>query len=880
MLLVPVFSISWAEVYDAEEMLRSSGLGKVSLAARANAIERLAEKCEPGDALLLPRTIKMGEVDLTALPDNVSVHYGTGGTIYMGGYHRDMFFAFNENVDFVPYPKGMAKNSATKARFDNSKFLRQGKIAAGGTNNQYLSIEAARGDVVIDLANTDLIHCAGLYIWYENNNNAGPYVSIDGVNASNSRFYSIIEHNYGESATSVLFRDVTGPFFWGNSDTESSASDLENGVYQIMNCQDLSLVCARNFHSHGARIKGPLGYKIYDGRNINLIGFVDIGDNQFFSMIAKKVDNLRIFGGFFEDAVLIDSCDNMMLAGYTPQGFGPTVPAGEWKTPPYVENEIVFEYKDFRIDRHTTETNLDAPAFEIPQMPDIPSVQLGDFSGRQLGKVSAAWGKTLVNRGADPTGRTSSSRAIAEAISNEDVVEFPAGEILISEPIVFTPGLYQNDKKLIGAPGSKTRIRTTGNFPAIVIDYGRKPVGKTRATSIARLDLQNYDFDGGNNTEYAIKIIGSGEGDADVTDPAAIGGGFANQGGLVYNCSFRNYTKAAVIIGSGSIAPGDSAGSWDGYDQHQWIHCTFENTGDYGIYNDVSMIDKNIYVNCVFKDLKKAGLAMPSTHMFEASTISGCRFENIDGPGVWMAKSSMVTNILPGPASIQDCQFIECGNEERAALDWGYTKQGLVLNTKIVIKTKAWKYGFIGAGQVMNRCTVDVDMSKAVEGAKGFAFRQTRRFLHARLQGNYIARSWSNAPMGFVDDAEGEPGVCDLAECPGYNDDYVYAWPNLFQECTFGQDSLGYILINTDRQGNIVSQIPFKGAMVDTRPRSIPGPTGAKRAVSSQVFFYDLRGRIVGNSLSKDLRHKQRTLPTGVYIEARDRGPINKVLRK
>ncbi len=842
------------------ERMEQAGLKKLTAAARTTMTEQAVETMREGDVLLLSRQYDLGDIDLSALPDNVTVRYGSNGRIFLDGNKSGLVLDVN-----APLFAGSKRDVLAKGRSGSQSWLRNSVIFGGSVpnnnqeNNHYVNLNSPYKVVHVD--GKTFKNCSGVWVRYDNHfkHDAGPFIVMNDADATGSRMYGIIEHNYCVENPSATFNNVSG-FTIGTGDTEGSAS--ATGCYSFINCQNFTYVGHRIFKSHSRACQG-MAYLVNGNDDLRFYCTVDIGDNQNMSMVAKNNSNLKFFGSFFEEPVDIDgSNSDVFKMFYTPNGFGG---ASGWREPAYIEEELVVDYKGYTIDSETNSAS--EPNVEMPTPPVVPSIFNKNFipadkltlkkarssagaldvqkllESDRVQRKSASWGSEAIAMGADATGKRSSSAIFQKLVNNRDFVEIPAGRFLFSEPVRIParPG-----KRVVfsGAGKHKTEIIVTGDITPFAIEPVSQfakmtPGGLGKAENV----LEDMTLNGRNAAAFGEKITSTGYG-GDVNAPGGVvSGGQTGSGQVIQrkDLIYRNFSDAGIIVGSGSLDINDRGG-WDGFDQCRFMNLTFENCG-YGMFCNNGMVDKQLYYNCSFTNMSKGGLYFTSTHMFEASSIVGCTFENVDGAGVYIGYNQGL-GYHPGPATIQDCEFIECGNETNAAIEWSYMRQGLVVNNKIVIKTKPFKYAYRGTGQILQGLYVDVDKSKMAAGGAAIALRHPRRSFNNRLGGNFVVNCYANAPLVFIEDIANYPGASMDAKDP--NMSYPYAYSHVLYNSKFddGAQSFDYAMVTTEKNGAVKQTFVFDGEA--TAFRNLV-PRAAARVTDHQpMHVYDIRGRKIG----------------------------------
>lgn len=846
-----------AAVYDVDEAFTSSALCKASAAARSQKVEQIFGELKAGDELYLSRRYPTGEIDASNLPDGVTIRWGHEGRLVLGNRTYEGLHIENSDVVLQGAP-GLGKTgvSANGTTIRNSYFVNTPAVSNMNMDN-VKSVEQWPGEKTWNVTGS-WKNCSVLYLWYHTKRaNDFPLVHFKDVDATNSKIYGIVEVNYCYGVTSVVFDNVTG-LTYGNGDTERHNAPA--GVYKFYECKDFTLVNHRNFSSKGIAcvpFRGN-GYVISGSDNIQFMGVVDIGASTAFSCQVMNSPNFKIWGGFFEaDVNFIGDTSSVLKMFFTPDGFG-DAEAKQWVSPAIVDEEVILDYNGVVIDT-ATQTPPDLSEFTMPKPPLIPPLellgdQIGNAKVRAPQAPGASWGGAVVAAGADPTGKTSSAAAIQTVLDGSNFVELPAGDLLFDQPVRIPVREGTRTVRIAGAGKHRTRVRTTGSFPSFVYEDTHEYLRKTGASfaDLATVELSDIAFDGGGTKEYEMFHS-------------------SHSSTRHSNLTFENYTKAAVIIGSASKIDDLSYKIvGDGYDQVRWHNCDFINTGDYGLFSNRDQCDKQLYYRCLFQGQEKAGLAIVRSHMFEASSIVNCTFKDINGPGVKLGYND-VPNIgtPPGPTMVMNCVFEECGNATEAALEFSYTRQSTIVNNRISIQNKPWKYGYAGTASCMQNNVVDVNPDYAEPGALAYAIRHPRLAGNNRLTGNIMSNNTSTwGKLGFINDvAEFEATYGDNLAMPVGRCEYPFAYTHLIADCEFdgGSQVYDYALVRTDKQGQILTTMNINGETgVSYRqpqrlnavgsdaklPVFLYSAAGKKvmRLESTAVSSADLRGR-VGNGV-------------------------------
>ena len=384
-------------------------------------------------------------------------------------------------------------------------------------------------------------------------------------------------------------------------------------------------------------------------------------------------------------------------------------------------------------------------------------------------------------------------------------VEVPPGTFLLTRPlIVWTNGFF------MGAGPDRTILKAAGDFPVI--------------KQVACTTIGNFTVEGG-HTGLAITGV-----DHNSKLPAPLKSYIA--AGNYYNITFRNQRFAGLHLGNDDITVMGGAE----FDQNKFVDLRFHNTGDYGIYNNSGMVDKFLILHCDFNGQKKAGMAFRFNFLCKAG-IYGCRFQDIDGPGIdMMTGCPQVTDkdfsLRPSIIAVDQCEFDECGSEARAAVDQGYNSLTSFTHSRITTRGKTIKTGYIGAAQIIEDIDVDV---KVPGDAPAVVLRAVRNNTDARANGQVLRDVRAGGPLAFVNDANDhneafEPSRITRGFGKGRDIDWDrnpavhrYPPPNgwvhpfVCYRCRFGDKKYDYALLNVDPKRNRIL------AQVDLSPLSGDG---------------------------------------------------------
>lgn len=842
-VLLCAVALSSAAVVDIEEQALSAGLSKASPERICLLVEEAARGMAPGDVLLLPRSLPVGDVDLSAAPENCTIEFGQGGNLYLGARTvRNMRF---NNVDARILAQDrplegapLSKSAAALGTFEACEFFKVSQISnANYLNSAFLGVEGVNGQRVIDIDGGQFDNCAALYVWYHNLNNTGPYLYMDlNGGGQGSRIYQIVEHNYCETQSSVVIKRANG-LTMGVGDTESSAAAA--GVWSIQGCTNMLLVAHRDFKSHSRDCWG-LGYMVTGGSGNKFYYAYNIGDPQEYSLRVLNSSNFELWGFFGEDKCDVPS--DALKCFFTAEGMKYEPKA--WSEPMMVENEVIWDYDGYTINGTQDGASATPDGYTVPAPPDVPKLDMPPSTGKYsstLSKRPANWGSALLDLGADPTGTKSSSDAIERLLKTRISAEIPAGTFLLTRPIDLTA---IQSERIVGAGTHETVLKATGDFPIFVAksSTASKTLGGAAAEGCSPIqDVITLTLDGGN---YGAYVDGYWPGRCWI------------------NLHFQNQTTAAIYQPAGNE-----------YDQQQYYHCSFTNTGRWGVRIENGMTDKQCFFDCSFSGQTDAGISFPNTHMF-AGSIAQCTFTDIDGPGVEIGwnKEGGAAGYTPHQSMIMQCTFTECGSETRPAIDWSWMESAMIAHSRVEIRNKPWKYGILGTGQIFHACTVDVNVDNMVTDGAAFAVRSTRQAKNARPIGNVLKHCWSNGPIKFVLDAESPVKI--NASSDGYNhtglkwwqsfDNYPWQYPHLLYDCTFSNNSYDYTLLRVDPNGNVLTEVDFTtGEVHHVLPQAASLTSGTPRIWR----VCDIQGRQLGLIRSATRPSpKAMGLATGMYL--------------
>ncbi len=362
-------------------------------------------------------------------------------------------------------------------------------------------------------------------------------------------------------------------------------------------------------------------------------------------------------------------------------------------------------------------------------------------------------------------------------------LEIPAGTFLLKQPLYLLGGI----SGVFGA-GEKTVLRTDAPIHVVKMQE--------------RCPVANLAIEGG-----AVGLALSGAdhhyGDGSPTKKSYVAGD------NFYAITFKNQTLAGMLVGNDD--PGLTGGAE--HDQNKYVDLKFENTGDYGILNNATMLDKWLVLHSEFRGQKKAGISIKFNNLIHGMIV-GSRFENIAGPGVDTFGGNVEIGYRPWEVWIDQCEFIECGSERDFAVEMGIIELGAFTHNKIETKKKTIAGGYAGSPQIFEDCTIDVNLA---DGAPAVKLRAVRTESVVRANGHVIRNVKANGPLVFVNDAnaQGEHFAKTIANLTARGKPHVEKWdtnsmahalapkngwvhPFVFYRSEFGPEKSAYSLLNVD----------------------------------------------------------------------------------
>ena len=276
-----------------------------------------------------------------------------------------------------------------------------------------------------------------------------------------------------------------------------------------------------------------------------------------------------------------------------------------------------------------------------------------------------------------------------------------------------------------------------------------------------------------------------------------------------YNITFRDQTFAGMHIGN------DEEGLMGGseHDQNKYVDLKFFNTGRYGIYFNVSMLDKWLCLHAEFVGQKKAGIACQFNNLIHGCVVESS-FRDIDGPAIDFFGGNVEIGYRPWEVWIDGCDFTECGSAQSFAVEHGLAELSAFTHNKITTKKKTIAGGYAGSPQICEDNVIDV---KLAPGAPAVKLRAVRTINVTRANGHVLRDVTANGPVVFVNDADQNGTIFDKtkASLTARGKTFVAKWdtnpmahelapkngwvhPFIFYRCDFGGEKHAYTLLNVD----------------------------------------------------------------------------------
>ena len=370
------------------------------------------------------------------------------------------------------------------------------------------------------------------------------------------------------------------------------------------------------------------------------------------------------------------------------------------------------------------------------------------------------------------------------------MLQIPPGTFRLDHSLVLTGGW----NTVWGAGPDKTTLKATGNFK--VIEQHQPGT------------LANFAIEGG---KVGLAITGANHDDrVSPTLHSYIAGS------NYYKLTFRNQTFAGIHVGNDD--PELMGGAE--HDQNKYVDLVFENTGLYGIYMNQNMLDKWLLLHAEFSGQKKAGIRIPFNNLIHGMVV-GCKFKAIDGPGLDFMGGNPEIRFRSHQVWVEQCDFVECGNENEPAVDQGAGVCMAFTRCTITTKSKKIKAGYRGGAAIYEDVTIDV---KTADGEPVMVLRGARQNQTGRPNGHMLRNVKANGPVGYVNDANAYNALfrktcLDRGVDPDLNWDcnpaaHELAPPNgwvhpfVFYRCDFGSKRYAYSLLNVDTdRGKVLNEV-------------------------------------------------------------------------
>ena len=483
------------------------------------------------------------------------------------------------------------------------------------------------------------------------------------------------------------------------------------------------------------------------------------------------------------------------------------------------------------------------PSGQIPAPPKIPATNAPRTRRPLAFAESAEFGKQLLELGADPAGKKPSDDAFAQLLygMSRDALQKLIDEATALEAEfrkvrdergkddprlkLLKEKIDENFKQITAKVGSRRGEKKTvrveippGTFylkrPLYVFVQTQGFFGAGTDKTILKTDqpiqvikiqtptnIGNFTIEGGHT---GLALTGSDH--DDVVGPVL----HSYVAGMnYYNITFRNQSFAGMHVGR------DEEGIRGGseHDQNKYVDLKFINTGSYGIYFNVGMLDKWLCLHNEFVGQKKAGIVCQFNNLIHGCII-GSTFQDIDGPAIDFFGGNCEIGYRPWEVWIDGCRFTECGNEKHFAVEQGLTELSAFTHNTITTKNKAIAGGYAGSPQICEDNTIDV---KLLPGAPALKLRAVRTISVTRSNGHVFRDVTANGPVVFMNDAEQHGDLFEKTDkwLVAHGRPVVKKWdtnpmahelapangwvhPFLFYECTFGDQKYRYDLLNVD----------------------------------------------------------------------------------
>lgn len=920
----------------------------------AREIVTLAESLPVGGAIHLPDDVAVGELDFRRVADDVQVTGGCGGTLVLGGGQQGIQMLFSRldlRVDAARERPPKRSREAALAAGRSRGGVPVRFVAAGFDDERIFDREArplsnllalfCEGKIAVQ---EDVRHCAwicggnafgarvvtadariddSLFLWFGLNwpfkdynahldpkkaghdwmANAQMDMDLHG-GGQGTRFYVMVETNYGNPGPSVVLRNAKGAALYQG--TTERASSQGPGVYLLDNCEGVQLglrgINAFARVDHYPKCAMPTHDVTIQGGRGNILHGVRFWGHAQEESIVNTDPALQVWACSFQYETKGLDGPGILRFAVNP---GDQLPDAEWlaahrdRFPAYVDWQVdawrtlfkvpagdaaeedfrrrylrAFErgrFHDVPLSARREETLVVAgvdctkPDVKLPPVPPPPAVPPTDaprFERPIAFTQAEEYGRDLLAAGADPTGVRPSDDAFAQVMfgtsravvdewldemdrhdaafrkarSDNDAAAMETAKRSIAavmerlHPEIVTrdakgkekrgraprgrlevpPGRFRLDRPLplltwetlIGAGPDRTTLFTAD----ATIDVVRR-LGQARGGTIANLTIE------GGRTGLTFK----GADHSDFVSPARHS---YVAGATIFNIRFTGQSFAGIWVGNDR--PAVMGGSE--HDQNKYVQLVFENTGDYGIYMNQSMLDKWLLLNSEFRGQRKAGVRIPFNNVIKGAVI-GCTFRDIDGPGFDCFGGNPEIGYLPNLLFMDQCRFLECGSATEAALDMGNASLSALCHTVVETAGKEIACGVRSAAQIYDEVDVRV---KLPAGAPAVQLRAVRDGRTARPNGHTVRRFTANGPLAFVNDVNARPemfaatmehlGIVNRerqargANVPipervdfGNNPLQVdrppaNGWHNpfFFHECRFGESRMDHELINAD----------------------------------------------------------------------------------
>ncbi len=902
-------SLCFGTVWDIDRMIENdAALARRTGSNSAALVQSIASSLQPGDALRLSRRLPLGKVVFRNVASNVELTGGFDGEIHVTGEMRGWrFIHCGHNTLFKATAEANLDGSYFFCSFSGKGFVDHSKSSytAVGLNivaplNSKLSKSNAEPDhdggtsakwgpgaySILEFGNRE--------VWMpkyyaENSISNTPQAYIKNATEGGKWLFAIETQ---QKADVIALKVEDSERLQLYSGSTEGGNNQDGPVYEMTNCNQVVLGMRRLYSNHRAG-SGWLGEPaislLVQGGNGNIIhNLIDIANPKSNSIVCND-QNVQIWQSFFEDGGMIPSTAFQFAATHR----GMINQLTTWTEPVQVDAEVILQQSGTELATQPNTFLPRPPAFDYQSWataaPKRAALNKAAHAERRY-RNAETFGAAFIAAGADPTGNTLSDAAFDKVMRNQRVVELPAGTFRVSKSVLarrMAGSAAHGPTAILGKGRNKTIIVAEGDLP-VVLDLTAK---------------------GALNRQACITATEPKKDDAIVVEGIAIKGGRVGMAipangltTIVSDFRISGLGKAGVGFGYDAwfampAAEGVSCGD-DSHCNDAHLFIDGEIVGyDYGVIYP-GFADKQGFRNITFREQKVAGISASKSNLFHG-WIDGCNFIDINGPGV-----DLSGGVVQPPAygskyytqwvtMIDRCAFVNCGSENRAALDYGYTDINMFTNSSIS-GTKQIKYGFLGSLAEMSNVDISVNATKAA-----LALRHPRATIASRTPATIIHTVTCNGKMILVDGfPQGDGGSADdpaddfaytehMSQGQSYEGwnhsgskwwvpgEYAWPFPRLFYNSTINGKTFDYVLTSgagyaielTTGTAFDMSGVERVGEFADQNA-IIPDKQVGKIAPGEKIFAYGIDGRLIGTytnhrSLETNL---QKTRASGMLI--------------